>query len=95
VADEKLGFGQRDASHRIERYCDACGQIDNHPHHIAGHPDGSFTDRHLDCCSTAGCPDGSCTEILAEAGDKRGNALIKHLTSGGAEHANYTTKEKS
>lgn len=40
--------------------------------------------RHMDCCRDAGCPDGSCDQVTAGATDKRGSALVKHLTSKGA-----------
>lgn len=42
--------------------------------------DTSTTMRHMDCCRDAGCPDGSCSEVTAGAEDKRGSALVKHLT---------------
>lgn len=86
-------FGMRDASHRIERYCEACGQVDSAPHHVAALSDGSTTDRHMDCCQMAGCPDGTCDTVMTAAGDKRNDALVKHLTKGGADDANYTAKE--
>src|SRR3982750_3868908 len=42
--------------------------------------DDSTTMRHMDCCREAGCPDGSCNTVTAGAEDKRGNALLAHLT---------------
>ena len=91
---DELSYGMRPQEHRVERFCDACGQVDSDPHHIAGQADGSTTDRHIDCCAAAGCADGSCDTVLAGAGDKRGDALVKHLTGGGAENANYTAKDQ-
>ena len=44
--------------------------------------DTSSQDRHMDCCREAGCPDGSCYVVTAGAEDKRGAALLKHLTKG-------------
>lgn len=43
--------------------------------------DSSTTMRHMDCCRSVGCPDGTCNEVTAGAEDKRGPALVKHLTS--------------
>jgi hypothetical protein len=68
---------------RAVRDCDACGQSDDHPRHSVMTEDGGVTlVRHMDCCSSAGCPDGSCDSILASAGDRRGEALIGFLTGG-------------
>ena len=43
--------------------------------------DTSSSDRHMDCCREAGCPDGSCDKQTAGAEGKTGDALLKHLTS--------------
>lgn len=43
--------------------------------------DNSTTMRHMDCCRSVGCPDGTCNEVTAGAESKRGPALVKHLTS--------------
>jgi hypothetical protein len=43
--------------------------------------DPSTSDRHMDCCRQAGCPDGTCDLVTAGAENKRGAALLKHLTS--------------
>lgn len=43
--------------------------------------DDSTVMRHMDCCRTAGCPDGSCNIVTAGAESKRGDALVKHLTA--------------
>jgi len=68
---------------RVERGCDACGQVDDHPRHVRYDPaSGNDQIRHLDCCAQAGCPDGSCPEILARVGDVRGASLISALTGG-------------
>jgi hypothetical protein len=76
---------ERDPSHRVDQICNGCGQWDKAPrhHHMAQDPvSGSYVDRsmHMDCCSAAGCPDGTCDRILAEAGDKRNDALVQHVT---------------
>lgn len=43
--------------------------------------------RHMDCCRSVGCPDGSCNAIAdTGAGDLRGTKLLKHLTGGAANH---------
>lgn len=41
--------------------------------------DTTSTDRHLDCCRDAGCPDGSCYLYTRGAESKRGAALHSHL----------------
>ena len=41
--------------------------------------DTSASDRHLDCCRAAGCPDGSCGRQTAGAEGKRGGDLLEHL----------------
>lgn len=67
--------GHRPAEHRIERHCDACGQIDNHPRHVT-----VKRDRHMDCCAEVGCD--TCSGQLAKADGKQGDDLVGHLTGG-------------
>jgi hypothetical protein len=43
--------------------------------------DTGTTDRHMDCCRDAGCPDGTCDVVTAGAEDKRGDELLTHLMS--------------
>jgi hypothetical protein len=43
--------------------------------------DTSSSDRHMDCCRTAGCPDGSCELVTAGAEDRRGGDLLEHLVA--------------
>lgn len=43
--------------------------------------DTSSSDRHLDCCREAGCPDGTCVTQTAGAEDKRGADLLDHLAA--------------
>lgn len=43
--------------------------------------DNATTMRHMDCCREAGCPDGTCNQVTAGAENKKGDALVKHLTS--------------
>lgn len=45
--------------------------------------DTGTSDRHMDCCRTAGCPDGTCDLVTAGAEDKRGKQLLAHLTAKG------------
>jgi hypothetical protein len=78
-----MGF-ERDPEHRVDQICHACGKWDKAPrhHHLAPDPvTGGFVDRsmHIDCCSAAGCPDGTCDSILTEAGDKRNDALVAYV----------------
>jgi hypothetical protein len=42
--------------------------------------DLSSSDRHMDCCREAGCPDGSCNVVTAGAEQLRGDELLAHLT---------------
>lgn len=42
--------------------------------------DTSTVMKHMDCCRADGCPDGTCDEVTQGAEDKRGDALVKHLT---------------
>lgn len=45
--------------------------------------DTTTQQRHMDCCRSVGCPDGTCDAIgKTGAQDLRGSALLKHLTSG-------------
>lgn len=44
--------------------------------------DTTSSDRHMDCCREAGCPDGSCNRVTQGAETKRGAQLLKHLTKG-------------
>lgn len=39
--------------------------------------------RHLDCCREAGCPTGTCGVRTRGAEDKRGKALLAHLSRSG------------
>jgi hypothetical protein len=41
--------------------------------------DTSTSDRHMDCCASAGCPDGTCIDATAGAPGKTGKALLTHL----------------
>lgn len=43
--------------------------------------DTSSSDRHMDCCRAAGCPDGTCHQVTAGAEDLRGADLLVHLTA--------------
>lgn len=97
--DSSLGFGMRPRSHRVERFCDACGQVDDHPHAIHCMPDGVIRDRHIDCCAAAGCPEGTCDQVeaanlKAAKGSQRmkGATLVKALEGGLADDLNYSAK---
>ena len=43
--------------------------------------DTGSSDRHMDCCREAGCPDGTCTTQTAGAENERGAALLEHLVA--------------
>lgn len=47
---------------------------------LAQMQDTSTIMRHMDCCRSVGCPDRTCDEVTKGAEDKRGDALVKHLT---------------
>jgi hypothetical protein len=47
--------------------------------------DTTSSDRHLDCCRAAGCPDGSCGVMTSGAEDRRGAELLDHLVKVGPE----------
>lgn len=44
--------------------------------------DHSTAMRHMDCCAKAGCPDGTCDQIVADSGGVTGDELLAHLTKG-------------
>lgn len=44
--------------------------------------DTGTSDRHMDCCRLAGCPDGSCTARTTGAEGLRGADLLDHLMKG-------------
>lgn len=56
--------------------------------------DTSTQTKHLDCCAADGCPDGSCNQIVAAAGDAKGAKLVKHLTSGAADKVGADLNER-
>lgn len=43
--------------------------------------DTGSSDRHLDCCREAGCPDGSCSIVTAGAEQLRGPELLDFLST--------------
>lgn len=52
------------------RECDDCHEVDELPHHQLVVPDDSggmiVESRHFACCAAAGCPDGTCNQILSQ-----------------------------
>lgn len=77
--------GVRDPAHRMDMYCDGCGQIDQHPRHHHAGDDGTYTRKHFDCCHAAGCPDGSCGHFLGGSGLAHGDGLRAWLEARMAE----------
>jgi len=71
--------GLRDPSHRPERYCESCRAYDTHPRHIHATASGAVLYKHMDCCDTDGCPDGSCAQALNDSGGARGAGLVAFL----------------
>jgi hypothetical protein len=41
--------------------------------------DTTSSDRHIDCCAAAGCPNGLCDVQMRSAGSKTGRAMMDHL----------------
>ena len=61
------------------RFCPTCQQADDHPRHViedGGHP---AVAKHMDCCRTDGCPDGTCDVVTAGAEGLRGADLLAHI----------------
>lgn len=58
---------------------------DNYLAVVAQVRDDSTTYRHMDCCRSVGCPDGSCNVVTQGAEDLQGMALVEHLTSRGGQ----------
>lgn len=59
--------GDVTAEGRTLRECDECHEVDDKGHHqIAVPGEGGLVvvGRHFRCCARAGCPDGSCSQIL-------------------------------
>jgi hypothetical protein len=46
---------------------------------LAAAMDNNVLTKHVDCCAADGCPGGSCDEILAKQGDRRGLDLAAAL----------------
>jgi hypothetical protein len=69
----------RDPSVRLTRLCEACGQIDDHPHHIVAHASGP-TDLHMDCCAARGCD--VCAAALEAHGHAKGADLLASIQKG-------------
>lgn len=49
--------------------------------------DTGSSDRHLDCCRQAGCPDGSCDLVTQGAEQLRGGELRQHLQDNASDIA--------
>jgi hypothetical protein len=45
--------------------------------------DTSSSDRHIDCCAAAGCPDSTCTVLASGSRGKTGKAMLSHLEKAG------------
>lgn len=65
---------------RVSHDCSACGVIDTDPRHSGLSADGSFFERHMDCCAALGC--AICQDVMTRSGNAKGAALINFLTSG-------------
>jgi hypothetical protein len=65
-------------SRRLQ-WAHCCSTADHHPRHTHVDETGQIVSKHMDCCATDGCPDGSCNKTLQEVGDKRGDDLVAHL----------------
>lgn len=58
--------------------------------------DTSVQQRHMDCCAEAGCPDGSCNQIIQTMpkGYVKGAKLQKHLISGAVDQVGERLNEQ-
>lgn len=59
-------------------FCTSCSQADDHPKHRIALTENALG-KHLDCCSSDGCPDGSCTVILSDAKPRAGKGMLDHI----------------
>jgi hypothetical protein len=60
--------GEVTAEGRTLRECDQCHVVDDKGHHqvvVPGEGGLVMEGRHFECCARAGCPDGSCADIIA------------------------------
>lgn len=65
----------------VQRALDLAGP-DNNAVVVSELLDTSTTMKHMDCCAADGCPDGSCTDIVADADGAQGDELVELLTGG-------------
>lgn len=65
----------------------AAASPDELPQLIADLMDTSSVMKHMECCDSDGCPDGSCTVVRAGAESLKGADLVAHLTSRNPEGA--------
>lgn len=63
---------------RFVTMCTSCRQADDHPKHKIALTDDAVG-KHLDCCNSDGCPDGSCQVILGDANPKPGKGMLDHI----------------
>ena len=68
------------ADERPVRGCDVCGQTDDHPRHVIGHPDHGGTVRHMDCCAASGC--AVCQATEQRTAGARGGDLLAAIQGG-------------
>ncbi len=72
---------QRPPEHRVDQFCNSCNQYDKHPRHIYVVSFSEVVYKHFDCCAADGCPNGHCTEVLADSGNAHGEELIRFLAA--------------
>ena len=63
----------------VNQTCTVCGGFDAHPRHVI-YTWEAVHFRHMDCCASSGCPDGSCRRILEQAGNAHGDTLTAWIT---------------
>lgn len=61
------------------RFCTVCKQADDHPRHDIWGTDPNVAP-HMDCCSSVGCPDGTCDVVVRSKGEKVGDAFRAQIT---------------
>lgn len=81
-----IGVSQGDNTPSAEFVQQALAAADaqNHALVVSELLDTSTTMKHMDCCATDGCPDGSCDLVVSMAQGAKGPDLVALLTEGNA-----------
>jgi uncharacterized protein YgiB involved in biofilm formation len=71
--------GRSDENLALEAVAKASGDVEAVTAVLNAVRDTAAIYKHIDCCAADGCPSGTCTTQLAEAGDKRNEELAAFL----------------